>query len=148
MWIPAGVIPGWLAPDDGTRHAAARLAASLAACAVLVLCPQLPAAVAAWADAGCLLRGLTGLPCPGCGITTSLLALARGDMAAAWTANPAGVAVAVLLAGQAMIAAPVLVRRAAAAAVSPRFTWFVWLDRLALGGLLAAWVGRLIFITA
>ncbi|MEO5822556.1 MAG: DUF2752 domain-containing protein [Vicinamibacteraceae bacterium] len=43
---------------------------------------------------------MAGLPCPGCGVTTSLLALGRADIGAAWHANPAGAGVAVLLGGQ------------------------------------------------
>ena len=37
----------------------------------------------------CLFRLLTGYLCPGCGITTMLVALAHGDITAAFTANKA-----------------------------------------------------------
>lgn len=36
----------------------------------------------------CPFRALTGLLCPGCGVTRLCLALLRGDWAAAWQANP------------------------------------------------------------
>jgi hypothetical protein len=36
----------------------------------------------------CPLRRTTGVPCPLCGVTTGLNALARGDLMAALTANP------------------------------------------------------------
>ncbi len=36
----------------------------------------------------CPLRRTTGVPCPFCGMTTGVLALARGDVAAAFAANP------------------------------------------------------------
>jgi hypothetical protein len=36
----------------------------------------------------CLLRGLTGIPCPFCGGTTALVQLGRGDLAAALRASP------------------------------------------------------------
>lgn len=36
----------------------------------------------------CPFRLITGLQCPGCGITTLLLALGRGDLPAAFAANP------------------------------------------------------------
>jgi hypothetical protein len=41
-----------------------------------------------WFDGStCLWRTLTGLPCPGCGMVHALLAMARGDMRAAWAFN-------------------------------------------------------------
>jgi hypothetical protein len=39
----------------------------------------------------CPLRAATGIPCPLCGMTTSVVATAHGDPAAALAANPAGV---------------------------------------------------------
>jgi hypothetical protein len=39
----------------------------------------------------CPLRTTTGVPCPLCGMTTSVKATLRGDMHAAFTANPFGV---------------------------------------------------------
>jgi hypothetical protein len=141
MWLPAFAIPARLARDDWSRHLVARLGASVVAAAALIAVPHALEAVARWTDAGCLFRGLTGLPCPGCGITTSLLALARGDAQASWAANPAGAAVAALLVGQAMVAI-VAMRRGAP--VNGGLPWLAWLDRMAMGGLVAVWVGRLI----
>ena len=45
----------------------------------------------------CTLRRLTGLACPGCGLTRSLIALAHQDPAAAWQFNPAGCLLFILL---------------------------------------------------
>lgn len=38
----------------------------------------------------CTLRRLTGLSCPGCGLTRCFIALAHGNVTAAWSFNPAG----------------------------------------------------------
>lgn len=42
-------------------------------------------------DLICPLRATTGIPCPLCGMTTSVTATMRGDFGAALAANPAGV---------------------------------------------------------
>ena len=141
MWLPTFVIPARVAPDASARHAIARLGASIAAVSTVVAAPQLWSVVARWTDAGCWLRDVSGLPCPGCGITPSLLALGRGDVVAACAANPAGLAVATLLIGQALVAA------AALRSTGPGdagYAWFARLDRVMIGGLAAVWVGRLI----
>jgi uncharacterized protein DUF2752 len=55
-----------------------------------------------WASAGpplCPFRLLTGLPCPGCGLTRSLVSLMHGDLSAAVLFHPLGPVVAGLLAG-------------------------------------------------
>ena len=44
----------------------------------------------------CMLNLVTGLPCPACGMTTSVALLAHGDWAAAWNANWAGAAIGLL----------------------------------------------------
>jgi hypothetical protein len=38
----------------------------------------------------CIVQYLFRIPCPGCGITRSLIALSRLDMGAAWRSNPVG----------------------------------------------------------
>jgi hypothetical protein len=51
---------------------------------------------------GCGFRALTGLPCPGCGLTHSLCAISHGRLGEAWAFNPFGFvfyAVAVVLLG-------------------------------------------------
>ena len=41
----------------------------------------------------CVVKAVTGYPCPGCGITRGLLAILRGDLREAWRRNPASFAV-------------------------------------------------------
>jgi hypothetical protein len=38
----------------------------------------------------CMMKRLTGLACPGCGLTRCFISLAHGDLASAWSHNPAG----------------------------------------------------------
>jgi hypothetical protein len=38
----------------------------------------------------CMMRRMTGWGCPGCGMTRCFISLAQGDVAAAWSYNPAG----------------------------------------------------------
>jgi hypothetical protein len=140
MWLPASTIPACIARDDWSRHLLARLGASILAAALVALPDAVPA-IARWTDAACLFSALTGLPCPGCGITTSLLALARGDAQASWSANPAGFGVAALLIGLAVVAS-VAMRRGAP--TTGGLACLAWLDRIAMGGLLA-WSGRLMW---
>lgn len=45
----------------------------------------------------CLFKNITGIPCPSCGITRSLVFLARGDISDAFYFNPLGILAAVAL---------------------------------------------------
>ncbi len=54
----------------------------------------------------CLFQYFLHIPCPGCGVTHAIFALARLDLAAAWRANPAGIIVAALFISQ-LITRPV-----------------------------------------
>jgi Protein of unknown function (DUF2752) len=48
----------------------------------------------------CLFRHFLGVPCPGCGVTHSLIALEQMQFREAWCSNPAGVPLAMYLAFQ------------------------------------------------
>jgi hypothetical protein len=39
----------------------------------------------------CTMRRMTGISCPGCGLTRSFISLAHGDLRSSWLYNPAGV---------------------------------------------------------
>ena len=45
----------------------------------------------------CPMKAVTGLPCPSCGATRSVMSLAHGDFAAAWSWNPLGYILGLLL---------------------------------------------------
>ena len=62
----------------------------------------------------CLMKKVLGIPCPGCGISHSVMAAFRLHMARAWLANPAGISVALLFAFQ-IIARPLAIARPRAA---------------------------------
>jgi hypothetical protein len=53
----------------------------------------------------CPLRTWTGIPCPLCGMSTSVVATVHGDLVSAFAANPAGI-VAVVVAAWLLIARP------------------------------------------
>jgi hypothetical protein len=53
----------------------------------------------------CPLRSWTGIPCPLCGMTTSVVATVHGDLVSAFAANPAGI-VAVAVAAWLLIVRP------------------------------------------
>jgi hypothetical protein len=64
----------------------------------------------------CLMKKLLGIPCPGCGISHSLMSAFRFDLAKAWVFNPAGIAVALLFCYH-IVARPVAIALPRAAAV-------------------------------
>jgi len=49
-----------------------------------------PATLAAWSPLRCPLRTLTGLACPSCGLTRSVLAALAGDHSEAFAFHPCG----------------------------------------------------------
>jgi Protein of unknown function (DUF2752) len=73
-------------------------AAGLALCGAALLLPEVPG----YPGIACPLRAATGVPCPLCGLTTSMRALFSFDLATSLALNPLG-AVAVLVTGAALL---------------------------------------------
>ncbi len=89
----------------------------------------------------CLMHALLGVPCPGCGILHGMAALARMDVAAAWSANPASFILAAMLALQ-LVARPVAlccVRTRPLVAAISRYA-----SHVAMAALLVVWIHKLI----
>jgi hypothetical protein len=87
----------------------------------------------------CLMRKVLGIPCPGCGVSHSVVAMFQMNARAAWKANPAGVAVASMFFFQ-LAARPIAI-------MTPRTRNFVsqasrYLSNAALGSLLLVWISR------
>lgn len=95
---------------DRSQHHFAILISTLVILLLVPLAPHVPHF--------CLMKKFLGIPCPGCGISHSVMAAFQFKLAKAWLANPAGIGVALLFAFQ-VIARPLAIARPrAAAAVS------------------------------
>jgi hypothetical protein len=104
--------PRWLLAKlhvpERSQHHFAILISTLAVLLLVPLVPHVPHF--------CLMKKLLGIPCPGCGISHSLMAMFRFDLAKAWFANPAGIGVALLFVFQ-IVARPVAIALPRAAGV-------------------------------
>lgn len=88
--------------SERSQHHIAILLSTLAVLLLIPIIPHVPHF--------CLMKKLLGIPCPGCGISHSVMAAFSLDMAKAWLANPAGIGVAMLFAFQ-IIARPLAIAR-------------------------------------
>jgi Protein of unknown function (DUF2752) len=96
--------PRWIlaklhVPERSQRHFAI-LSSTLFVLLLVPLVPHVPHF--------CLMKKFLGIPCPGCGISHSVMAAFRLDMAKAWFANPAGIGVALLFSFQ-IVARPIAI---------------------------------------
>lgn len=96
--------PRWIlarlhVPERSQHHLAILISTVL----VLLLVPIIP-----HMPHFCLMKKVLGIPCPGCGISHSVMAAFRFDLAKAWFANPAGIGVALLFSFQ-IIARPIAI---------------------------------------
>lgn len=89
----------------------------------------------------CLLRSAFGIPCPGCGVTTSVMEILSGHLARAVEANAAGPAVAIFFALQMGL---LFVVRAGVVSELVTFQILQVSQRALAAALLIAWCVRLI----
>jgi hypothetical protein len=85
---------------ERSRHHVAILISTLLILLFVPIIPHIPHF--------CLLKKVLGIPCPGCGISHSLMSVFRFDLAKAWFFNPAGIVVALLFCYQ-IVARPVAI---------------------------------------
>jgi hypothetical protein len=131
------ICPRWvlakLGIQPGRQNHVALFVSTLLALALLPLAIRIPHF--------CLMREVLGLPCPGCGISHSIMAVLRLKPVTAWDANPAGVAVALAFGFQ-LLARPIAI-------IVPRTSDFVsqasrHISNVELASLLLVWLSRAI----
>lgn len=83
------VPPEFFAKFGLPDHVRVHYASFVSALAVLGLVPLM-----SFVPHVCLVQTLFSIPCPGCGVTSALLALMHLNIKQSWQANPAGIAVA------------------------------------------------------
>jgi hypothetical protein len=96
----------------------------------------------------CLFKNLTGLPCPGCGLTHSFCSLAKGRVASAFAFNAIGPPMFLLAAGFWFRSLAIVLGRMKPVVAFDRIARGVLLGRLLLGALALYGVGRIIYIVA
>jgi hypothetical protein len=95
-----------------------------------------------------MFKNLTGLPCPGCGLTHSFCALAKGKVASAFGFNAMGPAIFILAAGFWLRSVAVMLGKVRPVFAFDRIARSVLLGKLLLAGLGLYGIGRIIYILA
>ena len=98
-FFPRWILTKLHVPERSQQHLAVLISTLL----ILLFVPMIP-----HVPHFCLMKKFLGIPCPGCGISHSLMAAFRIDLTKAWAANPAGIAIALLFCYQ-MVARPVAI---------------------------------------
>jgi len=96
----------------------------------------------------CIFKNLTGLPCPGCGLTHSFCALGKGRVASAFRFNAMGPPIFLLAAGFWLRSLAILLGRMKPVFAFDRIARGALLGRLVLGALGLYGIGRIIYIVA
>ena len=127
--------PRWvlakLGISESSQHHVALLVSTLLTLALLPLAIRIPHF--------CLMQKVLGIPCPGCGVCHSIMAILHLKPVIAWDANPAGVGVVSVFCFQ-LVARPIAI-------LAPRTGVLVsqashHISKVALAGLLMVWISR------
>ena len=103
----------------------------------------LSAGVGGWP---CPLRNLTGVPCPGCGLTRAVVALARGEWGESLAAHAFAPVLVISLAAVAFAALLPRRQREAFVGLAGRLERRTRASALLLAALLLYWLARLLFL--
>ena len=128
---------------DAFVRTAGRLSPGFVAMAALLVAAIMPRG---WVEAGpslCPFRLASGLPCPGCGLTRSVVALAHGDLSASLYYHPLGPVFVAVLVGLAATEVALRLRPLLAGQVAGSPSTAALLERAARGPLLWAGVASL-----
>lgn len=91
----------------------------------------------------CILKALSGVDCPACGVTHSVMALFSGRIREAFCIHPAGPVILGIVGLMTVYLGFVLITGHKGCEWRKEAKAYSILDRLAIGVLLAGWVGRL-----
>jgi hypothetical protein len=116
-----------------SQHHVALLVSTLLTLALLPLAIYIPHF--------CLMQKALGIPCPGCGISHSVIAFLQLKPVIAWQANPAGVGVASVFCFQ-LLARPIAITAPRTGVVVSQLSRY--LSNMALGSLLLVWASKLV----